>query len=178
MLGESGRTSRRGVLLGAGSGWAALQLGLATAGAQAATLDGPALSPPLFLYDRSIEGSLQAAQIAADAGARVAAFHDDVGVPWLETIQPLWRQAPVPVVGLTHGGAFFCLEQLARSHRLTSIWQSPAAEDAGSVAEELIGLARTASPARNTPLPARAETFPDAPILWLLQPVAAPLQTI
>jgi len=178
MPGESGHTSRRGVLLGAGSGWAALQLGLATASAQAATIDGPALTLPLFLYDRAIDGSSDAAKIAADAGVRIAAFRNDVGVPWAETIQPLWRQAAVPVVGLTHGGAFFCLEHLARSHRLTCIWQSPAIQGVAPATGALLNLARSASPTRSAPLAARADTFPDAPILWLLQPVVAALQTI
>jgi hypothetical protein len=32
---------------------------------------------------------------------------------WLNTLEPLWREQPLPIAGLTHSAALMCLEQLA-----------------------------------------------------------------
>jgi hypothetical protein len=154
--------SRRDVLVGAGGGLAALQFGLTPASAQT-------VASPLFLFDSSIQGTVDAARIAADAGLRTRSFRHDIGEPWFDTIEPLWRHSPTPVAGVTFGGAFFCLEHLARSHRLTCTARSalPAGRDLGPATTALLRLAMAGSPSHR---PQGAE-YGDAPVLWLLQPI-------
>jgi hypothetical protein len=145
---------------------AALQFGLT--GAHANTPLGPSGTPGLFLFDRSIEGAAEAAKIAAGAGIGTLSFRHDVGEPWLEAIEPLWRQRPTAVAGISYGGAFFCLEHLARGHRLTCTARSAlvAGQDSGPAVAALLRFATVGSPSRPTPVP----DYGDAPVLWLLQP--------
>jgi hypothetical protein len=148
---------------------AALQFGLVAGSAQAA----PSKAAPLFLFDRSIEGAADAAKIATDAGIKTTSFHHDIGAPWLDTIEPLWRINATPVAGITYGGAFFCLEHLAQSHRLTCTARSPltAGQDLGPAVAALLRFATIGSPSRRAPVAMQPTEYGDAPVLWLLQPI-------
>jgi hypothetical protein len=156
--------SRRQVVVAGGSGLAALGLGLhagrATAGARA-----PGIS--MFVYDGAIAGAGDTAHAFAAAGIRTARFRGDIGVPWSDSIEPIWRRQPLPVAGLTQGGAFFCLEQLAASHGLACTFRSATLERA-----ELLSLLRTAATDTVRRAAFRESAFGDAPIAWLFQPVA------
>jgi len=160
-----GTASRRDVLVGAGGGLAALQLGL-PGGAQAA---GIAVSPPLFVFDRSIEGTADAAYAAAEAGARVVSFRHDVGALWFDVIAPAVRHTPVAIAGISYGGAFFALDHMARDHRLICTARAAVApgRDIGPAATALLRLSSSPRSATDSQ---RAE-YGDAPVLWLLQPI-------
>jgi hypothetical protein len=68
----------------------------------------------------------QARSLGADLsgrGARVYALPDgDITQLWLRQIDPVWRDGPVPVAGLTERPALFCLEQLGFTHRLRVVF--------------------------------------------------------
>ncbi|MCW3838244.1 hypothetical protein ACFQ1E_19670 [Sphingomonas canadensis] len=162
--------SRRQVLVGGGGGLAAAGLGPAAPPARGREMGGRAHALALFLYDGAIPGADAAARVAAGAGVPAAAFGGDIGVPWLELVAPLWRAAPVPVAGITDGGALFCLEQLARGHGLccTVRLALPVAGAARieAAARALLGAAEGAPLRRDSAGPA------NLPVAWLLQPIA------
>jgi hypothetical protein len=59
------------------------------------------------------------------AGIDVYAIPDgDVTQAWMNHVGPAWRQAPVPIAGLTALPALFCLEQLARGCGLRVVFQA------------------------------------------------------
>jgi hypothetical protein len=160
--------SRRQILVASGGTVVAASLswttGLADSGMGRA--DGRALSA--FLFDNSIDGVAGAASIARGAGVSVTAFRGDVGVPWLDVIEPMWRRSPQPIAGITHGGALFCLEHLARSYRLACTFRWTASDRLEAAAIALLRAAAHKAPApRNV-----ANETVDAPIAWLLQPTA------
>ncbi len=149
--------SRRQLLVRSTGGLAAARLAWPAVGATPG-----ATGPALFLYDSSIDGAADSAAVAARAGVPVAAFRRDVGVPWLEIIEPLWRRSPEAIVGVTHGGALFCLEQLGRSHGMACTARLRAA-----AADSILQAATHPDPARRRSLgPATS-----APVAWLLQPI-------
>jgi hypothetical protein len=130
---------------------------------------GLALS--LFVYDRSIDRVSAAAKIAKDAGVNVNAFREDVGVAWLNVIEPMWRQRPQAIAGITNAGALFCLNQLARSYRIACTFQL-AVPSTGANALEAVAV-RLLQAAMPTGAPLRDfEEAVGAPIAWLLQPIA------
>ena len=162
--------SRRDVLIGGGTGLAALGLSLAPSGVSAAVLQDARMRPALFLADFTI--AAEVADAARMAGVPVAQFAGDVGAPWLDRLEPMWREYPHTVAGVTFGGAFFCLEQLARTcglackFRISPPWSGsgqlvgPGAEAAADV---LFG---------SVPRHPIGREAPDRPLAWLLQPIA------
>jgi hypothetical protein len=160
--------SRRDVLVGGGV--AALSLGLVPGVLSAAVPRGSPARPGLFLADFTI--GAEVADAARSAGVPVAQYSGDIGVPWLEWLEPMWREHPHTVAGVTYGGAFFCLEQLARTCGLACTFRiSPPWSGRG----QLVGPGAEAAAAvlfGNAPRhPAGLET-PDRPLAWLLQPTA------
>ena len=159
--------SRRRVLVG-GSGLAVAWVALPAEGAAPGKAN-PALS--LFLFDRSIGGAA-AADAADRAGVTVAGFREDVGVPWLDVIEPMWRHAPQPIAGITHGGALFCLEQLGHSHGLACTVRLAIPQPAN---DRLEAAALSLLDAAAGPFPVRRRLAAgqlDTPVAWLLQPIA------
>gem|GEM_PF-1273724 len=166
--------SRRDVLIGGGAGLAALGLGVLPGGISAAVPQGLPARPVLFLADSTIAAEVAAA--AARAGVPTVYYTGDIGVPWFERLGPLWRQHPHPVAGVTYGGAFFCLEQLARTCGLACTlkiglpWSGrgqlagPGAEAAAAALFE----PGAGQPSGREALPHAA----DRPLAWLLQPAA------
>jgi hypothetical protein len=43
---------------------------------------------------------------------------------WFDHLEPLWRERPLPIAGVTRGGSFFCLERLARGHGVGCAFRS------------------------------------------------------
>jgi len=167
--------SRRDVLIGGGSGLAALGLGLAPAGIAAAAPSAARAAPPLFLVDRTIAPEVGPA--AERLGSAAISYSGDIGMPWLDRIEPLWRRYPQAVAGVTYGGAFFCLERLARSYGLACTFRScpplpGSGQLVGTGAEEVAAALLTASARSGWPRaanPAAGEAA-DRPLAWLLQP--------
>jgi hypothetical protein len=163
--------SRRDVLVGGGV--AALGLGLVPGGLRAVAPPAAPVRPTLLVADSSIA----AAVIHAARGAEVpiAQFVGDIAVPWIERLEPLWREAPQAIAGVTYGGAFFCLEQLARTRglactlRISPAW-SGHGQLAGSGEEMVAALLR----GKYAGLPTATDA-PDRPLAWLLQPIS-PIQ--
>jgi hypothetical protein len=125
----------------------------------------------LFLYDRSIDGASAAANIAKDAGVYVGAFRSDIGVPWLNVIEPMWRERPQAIAGITYDSALFCLKQLARSYRMACTFRFAALSPAASALETVVVQLLQAATYNGPPL----HDFDQAagvPVAWLLQPIA------
>lgn len=55
---------------------------------------------------------------AARRGADVVRITGDITRFWFEDLSLRWRDAPVPIAGLTAHGPLFCLERLAWDHGL------------------------------------------------------------
>jgi len=111
--------SRREILVGGAGGIAVLGAGLAASriAAGAAAVEGPGPGVSMVLVDSTLPGIAGAVEAAERAGVRAVPFAGDVGTVWLD-LQQAWRSGPLPVAGVTHGGAFFCIERLARDHGL------------------------------------------------------------
>jgi len=153
----------------------------------------------LFLIDSSIDGAADAASVAAREGVTMLRYTGDIGAPWLDHLEPSWRNDPRPVIGVTFAGAFFCLEQLARSHGLVCTFRSslPMTGQTGSLSpfvpvnrsifamsagENMAIGALFSSVLRLAALPgerprkaaiASKGEAGDTPLLWLLQPLGA-----
>ena len=153
----------------------------------------------LFLIDSSIDGAADAASVAAREGVTILRYTGDIGAPWLDHLEPSWRNDPRPVIGVTFAGAFFCLEQLARSHGLVCTFRSslPMTGQTGSLSpfaavdrsifamsagENMAIGALFSSALRLAALPVKRgrkaiavnqSEAGDTPLLWLLQPLGA-----
>lgn len=60
-----------------------------------------------------------------DVAALLRAMSGDVTRFWFDELQPVWRQQRAAVAGTTAPDVLFCLEQLARDHRLRVQWRTP-----------------------------------------------------
>jgi hypothetical protein len=67
----------------------------------------------LALFDTRFSAAHAFARALAIRGVTLAPFDGDVTPVWFEQLDPVWRQYPLTVAGLTTEGALFCLEQLA-----------------------------------------------------------------
>jgi hypothetical protein len=74
---------------------------------------GLALPLHLALFDTRFPAAHAFARALAIRGVNLAPFDGDVTPVWFEQLDPVWRQYPLTVAGLTTEGALFCLEQLA-----------------------------------------------------------------
>ncbi|MEZ5894529.1 MAG: hypothetical protein R3C58_15455 [Parvularculaceae bacterium] len=139
----------------------------------------------LFLVDSSIGDAEEAAEIASRAGASVARYRGDIGAPWLDRLEPTWRAHPHAVAGITYAGAFFCLEQLARSYGLVCTFRSSlptiasqtssvsplASANAQAAAIRRLALAvlRASALRPAQRIEAGRDEHGDAPLVWLLR---------
>ena len=67
----------------------------------------------LALFDTRFPAAHAFARALAIRGVSLAPYDGDVTPVWFEQLDPVWRQYPMAVAGLTTEGALFCLEQLA-----------------------------------------------------------------
>jgi hypothetical protein len=88
---------------------------LAAVGSRSAKSDPLGLQLPLnlALFDTRFPAAHAFARALAIRGVTLAPFDGDVTPVWFEQLDPVWRQYPLTVAGLTTEGALFCLEQLA-----------------------------------------------------------------
>lgn len=116
--------------LGLGSGAAALLPLPLQADSRTASAAG---LPPLFrlLHDSRVPHSrvLAAALwqgLPATAARSVPeqALAGDVTRFWADELYPQWQKAPLALAGCTGQDQLFCLEQLARDHRLRVLWRA------------------------------------------------------
>lgn len=67
----------------------------------------------LALFDTRFPAAHAFARALAIRGVSLAPYDGDVTPVWFHQLDPVWRQYPLAVAGLTTEGALFCLEQLA-----------------------------------------------------------------
>lgn len=90
----------------------------------------PLLRPAFLVHDQRQAASLA---LARDLGRHLLgatqlpdgllrAVPGDVTRFWSDELQPLWRQQRAAVAGTTAADQLFCLQQLARDHRLRVVW--------------------------------------------------------
>lgn len=176
--------SRRQVLVTGGTGMAAVSLGLASGEALGVSrvldVSNPApVDLGLFVLDTSIPGADQLGDSVREARITSIHYSGDVGTPWLSHIEPLWRTQPQPIAGLTFGGAFFCLEHLARTYGLTCTLcsvpsaltqiRSLASPVSVGFGEAMLRAATIAPGGAQTSL-GTSRVEESKPLLWRLQP--------
>jgi hypothetical protein len=94
---------------------AAASLAAVPSVSRSASSDPLGLKLPLHLalFDTRFPAAHAFARALAIRGVTLAPFDGDVTPVWFEQLDPVWRQYPLTVAGLTTEGALFCLEQLA-----------------------------------------------------------------
>lgn len=94
---------------------AAASLATVSSVSRSATSDPLGLKLPihLALFDTRFQAAHAFARTLAIRGVSLAPFDGDITPVWFEQLDPVWRQYPLTVAGLTTEGALFCLEQLA-----------------------------------------------------------------
>jgi hypothetical protein len=111
------QTSLAGSLAGALGAWAP----------QASAAPGPR-ARPLPLHAAVCDGRFAAAErfanVARGQQLPIRALRGDVTDLWYHELHPLWSERPAPIAGLTAYAALFCLEELARDHRMRVIYRA------------------------------------------------------
>ena len=64
----------------------------------------------MVLFDRRFPDSARFGGIVAARGATTHDVQGDLTPLWYDTLQPMWRERPVPVAGLTNHRALICLD--------------------------------------------------------------------
>ena len=77
------------------------------------------------VYDDRYPESAEFAMEARDLGIPVSAIQGDITKFWYEELALAWRERPVATAGLTNEDSLFCLEQLARDHRMRVVFREP-----------------------------------------------------
>jgi hypothetical protein len=70
----------------------------------------------LAIFDQRFTAGRQFASSNEARGIATRPIANDVTELWYSELQPLWKQRPVAIAGLTTYGALFCLERLAWDH--------------------------------------------------------------
>lgn len=157
----------------AGGAAVACSLGLVEGASAAAARLADSRLAALLVLDGTLQGSAAAATLAAAAGIPVATFKADFGTAWLAHLEPLWRRGPLPVIGATYGGSYFCADQLARDHGLACAYRS-ANMPAGIGPTLARAIAALHDPGRPPgPVASDANIRPDRPLVWAFAARAA-----
>lgn len=135
----------------------------------AAGQSGQPQNPPAnrfhaVLYDTRYADSIAFAEAARRRGHDTVAIQGDVTAYWYQHLDPLWRQGPVAIAGLTEPGPLFVLERLAWEKGLKIAFKAAHTSEEGRVAHDLSGP---------------AEAMPDLPsrgwapmMAWLISDAA------
>ena len=115
-------TSRREFLQGATL--AAVPLVAGVPGIARAKTGEIAAYHAVLIDDRHAAARTFGAALAGRGSRVLPVLHGDVTALWLREIGPAWRQAPVPVAGLTRPAVLFCLEQLAWAQGLRVVFHA------------------------------------------------------
>jgi hypothetical protein len=114
-MGGHDTVDRREFLQGAGiAAGLALGSGLGASPAQAGSF---ATLHRVLVDTRAPESRAFGAE-AARHGVALTEFDGDITNFWVNELDMLWRDRPAALAGLTHHGAFFCLERLAMDRGL------------------------------------------------------------
>ena len=114
--------SRR-VFVGAGAAvaalaaWPARALRLPLHGATGA------LPPLRVIFDRTLSEGIAFGTAATRRTTIVDAVDADLGGYWLHTLEPLLKEGPLALAGLTAGAPLFCLELLCRDYGLRTVYR-------------------------------------------------------
>jgi hypothetical protein len=99
---------------------------------------GLRLSLDLALFDTRFPAAHAFARALAIRGVALAPFDGDVTPVWFEQLDPVWRQYPLTVAGLTTEGALFCLEQLAWDNGLRVAFRGIHASSPGAGTQHVL----------------------------------------
>jgi hypothetical protein len=80
---------------------------------------------PLYkaIYDERFPDSVAFALAARTLGVQTSAFQGDITGLWFNDLDARWREDQAVVAGLTTEAALFCLEHLARDHRMRVVYR-------------------------------------------------------
>ena len=80
------------------------------------------------VYDDRYPESVEFAMEARDLDIPVSVIQGDITKFWYEELSLAWRKRPVATAGLTNEDSLFCLEQLARDHRMRVVFREERGE--------------------------------------------------
>ena len=82
-------------------------------------------SVPLYaaLFDRRFSDSRLFSWAAQQRGIEIRSIAGDVTDVWYSELHPRWKEAAVPIAGVTTYGPLFCLERLAWDHGMRVIYR-------------------------------------------------------
>jgi hypothetical protein len=94
------------------------------AGAVRYSLRDPARLPLYAaLFDRRFSDSRLFSWAAQQRGIEIRAISGDVTDVWYSELHPRWKEAAVPIAGVTTYGPLFCLERLAWDHGMRVVYR-------------------------------------------------------
>lgn len=97
---------------------------LGVAGVSLPILAGaPAIRVHHAIYDERYPEAVVFAREAAELGIPRDPIRGDVTHLWYGTLSSRWRARPEATAGLTDETSLFCLEQLARDHRMRVVFR-------------------------------------------------------
>jgi hypothetical protein len=102
---------------------------LGVAGVALPALAGaPAIRVHHAIYDAQFAEAVAFAREAAALGIPRDAIRGDVTDLWYGSLSLRWRERPEATAGLTREDSLFCLEQLARDHRMRVVYRESRGE--------------------------------------------------
>jgi hypothetical protein len=80
---------------------------------------------PLYaaLFDRRFSDSRLFSWAAQQQGIEIRSISGDVTDVWYSELHPRWKEAAVPIAGITTYGPLFCLERLAWDHGMRVVYR-------------------------------------------------------
>jgi hypothetical protein len=80
---------------------------------------------PLYaaLFDRRFSDSRLFSWAAQQRGIGIRSISGDVTAVWYSELHPRWKEAAVPIAGVTTYGPLFCLERLAWDHGMRVVYR-------------------------------------------------------
>jgi hypothetical protein len=133
---------------------------------------------PLYavLYDRRFADSTRFAAASRNVGSATRAIAGDVTEVWYSELYPRWKEAAVPIAGLTTHGPLFCLERLAWDHDMRVVFRGSHQYGPHGIIEHRLESATHPSTAAQGALSGR-DTWPEeiAALIARIPPSPQPL---
>ncbi len=93
----------------------------------------------LAVFDERYGDSRAFGHEAAQLGVPTHAMRGDITALWFNDLDLRWRHEPMAVAGLTTEASLFCLEDLARDHRMRVVFRADHVFDIAGVVHTVVG---------------------------------------
>jgi hypothetical protein len=93
------------------------------------------------IYDKRFQESVTFATYMEKRGLdSYGLLQGDITPFWYRQLEPLWKQAALPLMGMTAKGPLFCLEQLAAQYGMRVIFRAEHKIDGGKITHTMAGV--------------------------------------